>query len=341
MIPAVTSADTAHKPDRRALHTTLGLVGLAAAILSGVGVAVHFFGPVSTAVTLVASFSPLFAVTAAVSAALLVAARFWVGAVAALLVSLVGVAAQLPLYLGEPVSAAVDAPKVRLLQANIRLGEADAQALVSRVRSDRVDLLTVAELTGTAVRRLASAGLEEVLPFSYLRPREGGGGEGIYSRHPLSGTEELPGLQHNNLRAAVHPPGAEPVALYALHPLPPYPEPAWRWALELDRIGAILAADRRPLLVGADFNSTYDHERYRNLLHAGGRDGVALVDAAEFLGSGIVATYPADSWYPAVLAIDRILTRGTTPVSFERVGLPGSDHHGVMGDVLLAGSADR
>jgi len=253
----------------------------------------------------------------------------------------VGLAAQLPLYLGAPVSAAVDAPKVRLLQANIRLGEADARALVSRVRSDRVDLLTVAELTGTAVRRLASAGLVEVLPFSYLRPREGGGEEGIYSRYPLSGTEELPGLQHNNLRAAVHLPGAEPVALYALHPLPPYPEPAWRWALELDRIGAILAADRRPLLVGADFNSTYDHERYRNLPHAGVGTARPSSTPPSSSGSDIVATYPADSWYPAVLAIDRILTRGTMPLSFERVGLPGSDHHGVMGDVLLAGSADR
>lgn len=341
MIPAPASAETVHKPDRGPLRTALGVVGLAAAILSGVGVAVHFLGPVSTAVTLLASFSPLFAVTAAVSAVLLGSARFRVGAVTALLVSVVGVAAQLPLYLGEPASAAMGAPKVRLLQANIRLGEADAHALVGRVRGDRVDLLTVAELTGTAVQRLASAGLAEVLPFSYLRPQEGGGGEGIYSRYPLSDTEELPGLQHNNLRAAVHLPGAEPVALYALHPLPPYPEPAWRWALELDRIGAILAADRRPLLVGADFNSTYDHERYRKLLRAGTRDSAALVDAADYLGSGIVATYPADRWYPAVLAIDRILTRGTVPLSFERVGLPGSDHHGVMGDVLLAGSADR
>ncbi len=74
--------------------------------------------------------------------------------------------------------------------------------------------------------------------------------------------------------------------------------------MELDRIGAILAAERLPLLVGADFNSTYDHERFRNLLRAAGRDGAPLLDAAEYLGSGIVATYPADRGFPAVLAID-------------------------------------
>jgi endonuclease/exonuclease/phosphatase (EEP) superfamily protein YafD len=320
----------------------VGVVGLAATVGAGVGVAAHFFGPVSTVVTLLASFSPLFAVLAAVSVLVLVAARFWLTAAAALMVTIVGVVAQLPLYIAEPASAqAVQAPKLKLLQANIRLGEADPHVLVDRVRGDRVDILTVAELTETAVDRLAAAGVEEALPFSYLLPREGGGGEGIYSRHPLTDTEELPGLQHNNLRATVRVPGAEPFAVYALHPLPPYPEASWRWALELDRIGAILAADPRPLVIGADFNSTYDHERYRNLLRAGGRDGAALIDTADYLGSGIVATYPADKWYPAVLAIDKILTRGGTPVSFQRVDLPGSDHYGVIGDVLLAAADQR
>ncbi|WP_240761048.1 endonuclease/exonuclease/phosphatase family protein [Mycolicibacterium sp. CR10] len=323
------------------LRTVVGIVGVASAICAGIGMAAHFFGPVSTAVTLVASFSPLFVVLAAISVTVLVATRYWYVAAAALIITVVGVAAQLPLYLGERASAPAETPRLRLLQANIRLGEADPRALVDRVRSDDVDVLTAAELTQSAVDRLAAAGIDEALPFTYLRPREGGGGEGIYSRYPLTDAELLPGLKHNNVRATVDMPGAEPFAVYALHPLPPYPEASWRWALELDRIGAILAAESRPLIIGADFNSTYDHERYRNLLTAGGRDGSVLIDAADFLGSGIVATYPADRWYPAVLAIDRILTRGGTPVAFRRVALPGSDHHGVLGDVLLAAADQR
>lgn len=323
------------------LRTAAGIVGVASAVCAGIGVAAHFFGPVSTAVTLLASFSPLCAVLAAISVTVLAVSRYWYAAAAALIITVVGVAAQLPLYLGERVSVPADAPRLRILQANIRLGEADPRALVDRVRSDHVDVLTVAELTPPAVDRLAAAGIAEALPFTYLRPREGGGGEGIYSRHPLIDAELLPGLKHNNLRATVAMPGAEPFAVYALHPLPPYPEASWRWALELDRIGALLAAEPRPLVIGADFNSTYDHERYRNLLTAGDRDGSALIDAADFLGSGIVATYPAGSRYPAVLAIDRILTRGGTPVAFRRVALPGSDHHGVLGDVLLVAADQR
>ena len=326
---------------RGPVRTTVGVVGLAAAACAGIGLAAHFFGPVSTVVTLLASFSPLFAVLAALSAVLLAVARHRVAAAAALLVAVVGVAAQLPLYLGDAPSETTPGPQLRLLQANIRLGEADPHALAARVRRDHVDVLTVAELTEAAVGRLAAAGLERTLPFTYLRPREGGGGEGIYSRHPLSERRMLPGLRHTNLRATVDLPGAEPVAVYALHPLPPYPEPAWRWAVELDRIGAILAAEGLPLVVGADFNSTYDHERFRNLLRAGERDGAPLLDAAEYLGSGIVATYPADRGFPAVLAIDRILTRGGMPTSFERVDLPGSDHHGVLSDVVLTAADQR
>ncbi|MFB1297363.1 endonuclease/exonuclease/phosphatase family protein [Mycobacterium sp. pW049] len=293
----------------------------------------------STAVTLLASFTPLFVALAAVSAVILAAARFWFAALATATVVAVGVGSQLPLYVGRHPTGSAGHPTIRVLQANLRLGEADSRPLVDLVRDTRVDVLTVAELTGSAVRKLAAAGIEQWLPYSYLQPRHGGGGEGIYSRHPLTDTAELPGLQHSNLRATIRPPGSGVVAVYALHPLPPYPEPAWRWAAELERIGKILADEAHPLIVGADFNSTYDHERYRRLVRASSRDGAALVDAAEYLGSGIVATFPADRWFPAVLAIDKILARGATPLSFGRVDLPGSDHHGVLGEIQVEPAA--
>lgn len=307
---------------------------------AGVGVGAHFVGPVSTVVTLLASFTPLFIVLGVLATLVLVATRSWYPALAGLLVVVVGSATQLPLYIADagPAGGAA-APTLRLLQANIMLGEADVGALARLVRSERVDVLTVAELTAPAVAGLAAAGIGRSLPYTYLAPREGGGGEGIYSRHPLSGKAKLSGLQHNNLRATVEVPGSDPVAVYALHPVPPYPLPAWRWATELDRIGAALAAESMPLVVGADFNSTYDHRRYRDLLRLGGEGEATLVDAAEHVGSGIVATYPAGRWYPAVLAIDRILTRGATPTSLRRVDIPGSDHHGLIGDVRLDGAA--
>ena len=320
----------------RWLRRLWAVAGLLVLVCAGAGVLAHFFGPVSTTVTLLASFSPLCVVLVLVSFVVLSAAHCRVPAAAALVVAVVGAIAQSPLYLDNRVTVMADAPKFRLLQANIRLGEADPRALLDLARAEHIDVMTVAELTEPAADRLAAAGVYEVLPFSYLQPRRGGGGAGIYSRHPLDESVKLPGLQHNNLRATMHIPGSGPVAVFALHPVPPYPEPAWKWALELDRLGAALDREPLPLVVGADFNSTYDHRRYRDLVAAGTKDGRPLIDAAEYLGSGIVATFPADTWYPAVLAIDRILARGATPLSFRRVDLPGSDHHGVVADIGVA-----
>lgn len=341
MTDGLTPSSAAASPTRprRPYRTLIGAAGFGSSVCAALGVAAHYVGPVSTAVTLLASFTPLFVVLAMVSAVALAATRFWFAALAALVVVAVGVGSQLPLYVGRNPGASAETPRIRLLQANLRLGEADPRAVVDLVHDRRVDLLTVAELTDAAAEKLAAAGIEQWLPYSYLHPRYGGGGEGIYSRYPLTDTAELPGLQHSNLRATIRLPGARPVAVYALHPLPPYPEPAWRWAAELEKIGAILAEEERPLIVGADFNSTYDHQRYRRLLSSSSKNRAALVDAAEYLGSGIVATFPADRWFPAVLAIDKVLARGASPLSFDRVDLPGSDHHGVVADLQLEPSA--
>ncbi len=336
----IDSAVRTARTRRRWPNLIAGWLGLACAAAAAVGVLVHFLGPVSTTVTLLASFSPLAILGALLAVALLVAARWWVAAAMAAVVAAAGVSAQLPLYLGAPASVASEAPTITLLQANIRLGEADADALVERVRRNQVDVLTVSELTEEAVGRLAAAGIAELLPFAHLEPKMGGSGAGIYARHPLTEPTVLPELVHNNLRAVMTVPGAEPVAVYALHPVPPYPEPAWRWATDLERIGAVFAAESRPLIVGADFNSTYDHRRYRDLVSAGTTADGELLDAAEHLGAGIVATYPADRWYPPALAIDRILTRGATPLTFVRVDLPGSDHHGVLAEVRLEPRGD-
>ena len=320
----------------RVLGRVAAAVGIVLLLAGGVGIAAHysFFAgeSVSTAGTLIASFTPLFLPVTVIALGLLVLSRRRYLAVAAAAVLALGVWTQAPLYWSEHrAAAAVDSPKVRVMQANIYLGQADTEAVVRTVGDRDVDLLTVSELTDSAVAGLARAGISEKLPYSFLRPTAGGGGTGIYSRYPLSGGEVLPGFVLHNLRATMDLPGAEPTAVYALHPLPPYPEPAYRWMAELRHLRSILGNEPNPMIVGADFNSTYDHGQYRRILDAGS----PILDAAEYVGAGIVATYPADRRYPAVLAIDRILTRGGTPMSFSRIEIPGSDHHGVIGEIRL------
>ncbi|MET0896524.1 MAG: endonuclease/exonuclease/phosphatase family protein [Mycobacterium sp.] len=315
-----------------ALRRLAAVVGVVLLLAGGAGIAAHYSLFVSTGWTLIASFTPLFLPVAAAALVLLVSSRRRYLAAVAVAVLAVGVWTQVPLYrAASAVPPAEEGIHVRVLQANIYLGQADTAALVHTVRDRDIDLLTVSELTDSAAAGLAAAGLSGELPYSFLRPTGGGGGTGIYSRYPLRG-EALPGFVLHNLRATVDIPGAGPTAVYALHPLPPYPEPAYRWMAELGKLRGILGTERLPLIVGADFNSTYDHREYRRILDGAGSP---IRDAAEYVGTGIVATYPADRWYPAVLAIDRILTRGGTPISFSRTDIPGSDHHGVIGEIRL------
>jgi endonuclease/exonuclease/phosphatase (EEP) superfamily protein YafD len=242
----------------------------------------------------------LLAVVIAVTALLVLAVN---GYRWAAVVVTIGAVTQAPLYRGSGPVDESPTQAVRVMQANIRLGNADPAALVQSVQSRSVDLLTVIELTETAETHLAGAGLGALLPYTCGRPRDGGGGAGIYSRYPLRECAQLNGFVLNNLRATAEIPEITTTAVYALHPLPPYPEPAWKWVYELKRLRAIFAAERHPMIIGADFNSTYDHRQYRELLANSTRSGAApLVDAAEYVGAGAVPTFPADRLIPPVLA---------------------------------------
>ncbi|MEE3849407.1 endonuclease/exonuclease/phosphatase family protein [Gordonia sp. LSe1-13] len=315
------------------MRRVLWVVGWVGVLLGAIGVGAHFSGLVSNIATRIASFTPVLIGVGLIGLILLLVARAWVSAAVAAVVVAVGLGSQAPLYAG--VDEQVSPSDLTVMQANIFLGEADAASLVARVREADVDVLTVIELTPESTAALERAGLREVLPFAFVNPRDGGSGAGIYARASLTDGRVLERMRHSNLHARLSIPGREPLSVYALHPLPPYPEPSWRWDAELRELRSVLSADQDPLVIGADFNSTYDHRPFRALLSgADADDSPELTDAAEHLGSGIVPTYPADRPYPAVLALDRVLTRnGPTPTSLRRFEIAGSDHHGVIATV--------
>ena len=118
-----------------------------------------------------------------------------------------------------------------------------------------------------------AAGLDEELPFRYLRPMELGGGTGIWSRHPLSEETEHLGFVLNMVSARVQPPTGPSFVLVAAHPLPPVPRPQTDiWSRELGQVRGILRdlrAGGATVVVGADFNATFDHAQYRALIDDG------------------------------------------------------------------------
>ncbi|MFZ2174062.1 MAG: endonuclease/exonuclease/phosphatase family protein [Rhodococcus sp. (in: high G+C Gram-positive bacteria)] len=282
-------------------------VGWLAVAVGAFGVALGFLDVPNQRLLVLASAAPYLMAVAALGVLTLGVTRHWVGFGTALAVSAVAVLSQAPLYLPNG-SVSASGPDLTVMQANIWLGNADPDPLVRQIESRHVDVLTVNELTPEAVDRLLASGIESALPHSFLRPGNGGVGTGIWSRYPLSEQVHHEEFLLSALSARVAVPDGGSVAVFAFHPVPPWPSDPSVWSGEMDRIKAILDAipeDSGPVILSGDFNSTRDHVKYRNLLS--GR----FQDAADQVGAGIQNTYPADRRpLPPMIAIDHIITAG-------------------------------
>lgn len=313
----------------------------AAAVFGGVGIAsglaalVAFRSGASTNVVIVtASFAPFLLAVTIVGVIVTAAARQWILLGVSAVVLALGSWAFGPLWVGGA-SGNVEAPTgptIRVMQSNIMVGSADPTSLVQSVRDRDVDVLTLQELTEPAVTALREAGLEDVLPHTFLEPRTGGVGAGIYSRLPLSNGRPVDGMALTNLVVDVDAGLGEPVVLYDVHPVPAYVAPAEHWTEDFDRLRDSMdsAAVHDNVIVSGDFNATYSHRKFRDLRHGG------YVDAADQLSAGILPTYPTDKRYPAIVGIDHILSKGAQATSLERVEVTGSDHYGLIAELQLS-----
>ncbi|MFB8005852.1 endonuclease/exonuclease/phosphatase family protein [Nocardia sp. NPDC056000] len=305
-----------------------GVVGWAATLTGVAGIGLHFSRSEAEVLVLAASGAPYLMGAALVGAVAFAATRRWIGAGVAGVVVAGAVWTQAPLYLGN--SGGANGPEVLVMQSNLLFDGADPTAVVERVRSRNIAVLTVNELTPAAVAGLGRAGLDEVLPYRYISPGRTATGTGIWSRYPLSDTVEYDGFVLNQLSATATIPSAGPVSIYAFHPVPPV-YGTRVWADELSRLRAILkqAPADRPVIAAGDFNATYDHAQFRALLSE--RFG----DATEQAGAGHLVTYPTDKRFPALVGIDHILIARGSAVTVETVNLPGADHRSLVARIRL------
>ena len=222
--------------------------------------------------------------------------------------------------------SALTTVRLRLLTVNAQGGAADPAALLRTVRTHNVDVLAVQELTPRMVRRLAAAGLAQLLPFSHLDPRPGAQGTGLWARWPLTPLPPVPGLAFAAPRARIDPLGGRPVTLTAVHPHAPMRGHADMWQRELALIRQTLATTDGPQVVAGDFNASRDHRPFRDLLAAG------FLDCAD---SSRSRSWPGFTWPTArgipVMRLDHVLVPRTATVRMTRaIPLPDTDHHGVL-----------
>ena len=315
-------------PGRR---TRVALVVVAACLLfaSVIGLASHYRLATDPYELGLVAATPYLLLAAPLALLLLVAARQWIGVSLAAVVVGLGAMTQLPLYVAA--SAPTHGPAFVVMTANLRLGLAAPSEVVAKVRAHGVDILMLEELTPQEERRLIDSGLDEVLPYHESRPRKLFFGTGLWSRYPLTDARFPIGFTFALVIARVSLPGvAGRATCVAVHLSGPVPT-STNWERDIAGLGSLLNTLSReaPVIVGGDFNATPDTMQFRRLLTGGYRDAAAQA------GAGVTATYPADVWFPPLIAIDHVLTRDAVATTVHTVRISGSDHRALVSTVIL------
>lgn len=311
-------------------RTAVGALGWPLVGLALLGIAIRWVRTDWSPVIVLAAAWPLTVPLTLLALFVFATARHWWGVLTVVIVvALQGLAAS-PLLLHETVPAGT---KVVVLQANLESGRGDAGALLAAIRQHDAGVLTVSELTAAGRDKLAAAHIDSLLPYSYTVAEEGAAGAGIWSKYPLTPVEQDDGgFVMRQVWAEADIPGAGPVMIVAAHTAAPEMKlhsPAW--LAELDLTGRQLQALRPDVkvLVGGDFNATYDNFPFRQILTSG------YADAVDQSGSGWMPTWRAGSWYSCLFGIDHVLTRGVTATAAATVPISGSDHLAVVATVVV------
>lgn len=229
-----------------------------------------------------------------------------------------------------PVSTADSVARVMTL--NTRNGNASAADIVSLVREQNVEVLCLQEVTNDLLAGLADAGIYEVLPYYVVSDAaseiSNGGRNAIFTMAPVSNTSgNLLPIQTSSMPAASITVGSRTVRVVSVHPNSPVRGAQDVWDTGLSVIGSLSEYDHAYLLMG-DFNSTWDHARFRELL------GSTFADAGEKSGEGFHMTYPSGGKIPSLVEIDHIVyskDRGIVVSGLTAVEVSGSDHKALLG----------
>jgi endonuclease/exonuclease/phosphatase (EEP) superfamily protein YafD len=224
-------------------------------------------------------------------------------------------------------------PELRVMTVNLFGGRGDAEAVVALVRQYDVDVLAAVELTYSSVDELAAAGLGTLLPYQDVRAGAYAEGSGVYARFPFeaaAGLEPASRFEMPAVRLAV--PGAHPIELMAVHPVPPVAGQITTWRREL---GALPPAtpDGAVRVLAGDFNATLDHDPLQALIATG------YSDAGDAAGAGLAGTWQRvngiGGLFPPV-TLDRVLVDRRVAVDGLSVHrIPGSDHRSVIAELRL------
>lgn len=219
----------------------------------------------------------------------------------------------------------------RVMTLNTAHGGASAEEVVALVREKHVEVLCMQELTDSFLDELAAAGLYDLLPYYVISDEasaiSNGGRNGIWTLAPMSDVSgNLLPIETSSMPAGTVQIGGLAVRVVSVHPNSPVRGAQDLWDEGLDVIGQLSGYGHSYLIMG-DFNSTWDHAQFRDLL------GLDFVDASAEAGEGFHMTYPSGN-LPSLVEIDHIVYwrgSGVQVSDLETAVVSGSDHRALLG----------
>ena len=219
----------------------------------------------------------------------------------------------------------------RVMTLNTKNGGASAEEVVALVREKNVEVLCMQELTDEFLSELAAAGIYDVLPYYVISDEasavSNGGRNGIWTMAPMSNVSgNLLPIDTSSMPAGTIMVGDLAVRVVSVHPNSPVRGAQDLWDEGLTVIGSLSEYNHTYLVMG-DFNSTWEHPRFRDLL------GSSFVDASQASGQGLHMTYPSDG-LPSLIEIDHIIyarDSGIVVSEPETVEISGTDHKALLG----------
>ena len=227
--------------------------------------------------------------------------------------------------------ATTDDAYARVMTLNCLAGNASAADIVRVVREQHVEVLCLQEINDGMVSDLENAGIDEVLPYHVVSTGatsvSNGGRNGIWTLAPQDNvSRNLLPIETSSMPAANVQVGSRTVRVVSVHPNSPTRGAQDLWDEGLSVIGSLSSYDHAYLIMG-DFNSTWDHARFRDLL------GSSFMDASQQSGEGFHMTYPSNKGVPSLIEIDHIVyarDSGITVSSLEAVEIAGTDHKALV-----------
>ena len=281
----------------------------------------------SAVVTLQAATPYVLALSVPIGIAAAIAGWLPLAVVAAAMAVVLVVMAQ-PLRRSSDELAHHDAAQViRVFHGNLLCYNGRTAELARVVARLDADVLAFTEYTPTHAGGLYVSPLGAGYPYRIEHPESTAGGSAMWSRHPLTEVSSPPAL-YQSTAARVDLAGG--VTVFVVHPPNPL-ENIRPWRDEIQGLARSATGNATPSIVVGDFNATYWHPPFRELLAAGWRDAHVVA------GRGFSSSWP-NHWplVPPFLRLDHALVDAALTVTDAvDIDLPGSDHRGFVVSMMV------